>query len=82
MESLEEAIQRADIVVLGAPHLVYRNVQISADNLVVDVFWGSVYNSGLEPRPLDSRYGNGMLERSRSVSTVVQKGLRISSRPR
>jgi UDP-N-acetyl-D-mannosaminuronic acid dehydrogenase len=37
--SLEKAIARADIVVLGAPHSVYRDLEIPSDKLVVDV-WG------------------------------------------
>jgi len=35
----EEAIQRADIVVLGAPHSVYRDLKIPASKIVMDV-WG------------------------------------------
>jgi UDP-N-acetyl-D-mannosaminuronic acid dehydrogenase len=37
--SLEEAVNRADIVVLGAPHVVYRGLEIPAGKLAVDV-WG------------------------------------------
>jgi UDP-N-acetyl-D-mannosaminuronic acid dehydrogenase len=37
--SLEEAISRADIVVLGAPHSVYREIKIPRDKEIVDV-WG------------------------------------------
>ncbi len=36
---LEEAVRRADIFVLGAPHAAYRDLQISADKVVIDV-WG------------------------------------------
>lgn len=36
---LEDAICRGDIIILGAPHSVYRNVQISNQKQVVDV-WG------------------------------------------
>jgi UDP-N-acetyl-D-mannosaminuronic acid dehydrogenase len=36
---LEEAISRADIVVLGAPHSVYREIKIPRDKEIVDV-WG------------------------------------------
>ena len=38
---IEEALSRADIVVLGAPHSAYRNLHISSDKVVVDVwnFW-------------------------------------------
>jgi UDP-N-acetyl-D-mannosaminuronic acid dehydrogenase len=35
----EEAIQRADIVVIGAPHSVYRDIRIPADKVLVDI-WG------------------------------------------
>lgn len=34
-----EAIRRADILILGAPHAVYRNLKIPAEKLAVDV-WG------------------------------------------
>jgi UDP-N-acetyl-D-mannosaminuronic acid dehydrogenase len=37
--SLEEAIERADIVILGAPHSAYRDLKIPANKLLVDV-WG------------------------------------------
>ncbi|HMF89072.1 MAG TPA: nucleotide sugar dehydrogenase [Candidatus Angelobacter sp.] len=36
---LEEAVRRADIIILGAPHSVYRDLQISQDKQVIDV-WG------------------------------------------
>lgn len=35
----EEAIRRADIIVVGAPHSVYRDLRIPANKIVVDV-WG------------------------------------------
>jgi UDP-N-acetyl-D-mannosaminuronic acid dehydrogenase len=35
----EEAIRRADVVVIGAPHSVYRDLRIPADKVVVDI-WG------------------------------------------
>jgi len=39
--SLHDAVERADVVVLGAPHSVYRDLQIPTDKIVVDVwnFW-------------------------------------------
>jgi UDP-N-acetyl-D-mannosaminuronic acid dehydrogenase len=39
----QEAVDRADIVILGAPHAVYRDLKISPDKIVVDVwnFWAS-----------------------------------------
>jgi UDP-N-acetyl-D-mannosaminuronic acid dehydrogenase len=36
---LEQAISRADIIVLGAPHSVYREIKIPRDKDIVDV-WG------------------------------------------
>lgn len=41
---LEEAIERADIIVVGAPHAVYREVKVPAGKLVVDV-WGFWHES-------------------------------------
>ena len=40
---LETAIERADIIILGAPHAVYRDLRIPAEKIVVDVwdFWSS-----------------------------------------
>jgi UDP-N-acetyl-D-mannosaminuronic acid dehydrogenase len=40
---LETAIERADIIILGAPHAVYRNICIPAEKIVIDVweFWSS-----------------------------------------
>lgn len=40
----EEAIRRADIIILGAPHAVYRNLIIPSGKLAVDV-WG-VWSAG------------------------------------
>jgi UDP-N-acetyl-D-mannosaminuronic acid dehydrogenase len=37
--SLEEAIDRADVIVLGAPHDAYRDLHFCDDKIVVDV-WG------------------------------------------
>jgi UDP-N-acetyl-D-mannosaminuronic acid dehydrogenase len=37
--SLEEVLERSDIVILGAPHQVYRDLIFSPDQLLVDV-WG------------------------------------------
>jgi UDP-N-acetyl-D-mannosaminuronic acid dehydrogenase len=37
--SLEDAIQRADIIILGAPHTVYRALRIPQGKQIVDV-WG------------------------------------------
>ena len=35
----EEAVRRADIIVIGAPHSVYRDLKIPTDKTIVDV-WG------------------------------------------
>jgi UDP-N-acetyl-D-mannosaminuronic acid dehydrogenase len=36
---LEEAVERADVVILGAPHSVYRDLELPKEKVVVDV-WG------------------------------------------
>jgi UDP-N-acetyl-D-mannosaminuronic acid dehydrogenase len=36
---LEEAVERADVIVLGAPHAIYRDLEVSKEKVVVDV-WG------------------------------------------
>jgi UDP-N-acetyl-D-mannosaminuronic acid dehydrogenase len=36
---LEEALERADVIVLGAPHSIYRELEVSEDKVLVDV-WG------------------------------------------
>ncbi len=36
---LEEAVERADVIVLGAPHSIYRDLELSKEKVVVDV-WG------------------------------------------
>ena len=36
---LKEAVERADVIVLGAPHAAYRDLQLSEKKVVVDV-WG------------------------------------------
>ena len=36
---LEEAVDRADVIILGAPHSVYRDLDLSGKKVVVDV-WG------------------------------------------
>jgi UDP-N-acetyl-D-mannosaminuronic acid dehydrogenase len=37
--SLEDAVHRADVVILGAPHSTYRDLQFSKEKVIVDV-WG------------------------------------------
>jgi UDP-N-acetyl-D-mannosaminuronic acid dehydrogenase len=46
--SLEEAVEQADVIILGAPHTVYRNLQFPADKRVVDI-WGFWRNSKNQP---------------------------------
>jgi UDP-N-acetyl-D-mannosaminuronic acid dehydrogenase len=36
---LGEALRRADVIILGAPHSAYRDLPISSEKVVVDV-WG------------------------------------------
>ena len=36
---LEEAMRRADVIILGAPHAAYRDLPIASDKVIVDV-WG------------------------------------------
>ena len=36
---LEEAVQRAEVIILGAPHSAYRDLRLSEEKVVVDV-WG------------------------------------------
>jgi UDP-N-acetyl-D-mannosaminuronic acid dehydrogenase len=50
----EEAIERADIVILGAPHSAYRDLEIPADKIVMDVwgFWAAANHSGAKPTEL------------------------------
>jgi UDP-N-acetyl-D-mannosaminuronic acid dehydrogenase len=40
---LAEALRRADVIILGAPHAAYRDLPIASDKVVVDVwgFWPS-----------------------------------------
>jgi UDP-N-acetyl-D-mannosaminuronic acid dehydrogenase len=51
--SLDEAILRADIIVLGAPHSVYRGVNIPQNKEIVDVwgFW-QPQSAGVESRAI------------------------------
>jgi UDP-N-acetyl-D-mannosaminuronic acid dehydrogenase len=46
---LEEAVQRADIIIFGAPHSAYRNLTIPEGKQVVDVwgFWVEQYSDRL-----------------------------------
>ena len=46
----EEAIQRADVVILGAPHAVYRDLKIPSNKVVLDLwgFWPEAKRSAAE----------------------------------
>jgi UDP-N-acetyl-D-mannosaminuronic acid dehydrogenase len=55
---VEEAIQRADIVVLGAPHSIYRDLKIPGNKSVLDIwgFWPKPKSSVTEtPELVDAR---------------------------
>ncbi|HET9399416.1 MAG TPA: nucleotide sugar dehydrogenase [Candidatus Acidoferrales bacterium] len=47
---LETALEKAEVVILGAPHSVYRELEIPADKLVVDIwgFWKHAVGNKLE----------------------------------
>jgi UDP-N-acetyl-D-mannosaminuronic acid dehydrogenase len=44
---LEDAVHRADVIILGAPHATYRDLHFSGDKVVVDVwgFWPNRYQN-------------------------------------
>jgi UDP-N-acetyl-D-mannosaminuronic acid dehydrogenase len=50
---LDQAINNAEVVILGAPHTVYRDLEIPADKFVIDIwnFWKSAKNQKLESLP-------------------------------
>jgi UDP-N-acetyl-D-mannosaminuronic acid dehydrogenase len=56
---LETAIARADVIVLGAPHAVYRNLRIPAGKKVVDIwnFWDSARVHEAEPKAEVAKVG-------------------------
>ena len=41
---LEDAVERADVIILGAPHAAYRDLNLCDDKVVIDVwgFWPTV----------------------------------------
>ena len=55
---LQIAIERADVVILGVPHAVYRELQIPADKLVIDMwnFWSSERNFGRKSKGAATSY--------------------------
>ena len=48
---VEEAISRADTIIIGVPHTLYRGLEIPASKTVVDV-WGS--RESRRPRALSA----------------------------
>ena len=57
---LETALERADVVILGAPHSIYRDLRIPEAKKVVDVwnFWGSARVQSVEPAALAVTVGD------------------------
>jgi UDP-N-acetyl-D-mannosaminuronic acid dehydrogenase len=49
---LEEALGRADIIILGAPHSVYRQLSFPPDKIVIDVwkYWADFSNAAQEKK--------------------------------
>jgi UDP-N-acetyl-D-mannosaminuronic acid dehydrogenase len=49
---LESAIENADVIILGAPHSVYRDLEIPRDKMVIDIwnFWNSTKMQKLDSR--------------------------------
>src|SRR5574337_276764 len=49
---LEEALHRADIIILGAPHSVYRHLSFPPDKIVIDVwkYWPDFSNAAQEKK--------------------------------
>lgn len=56
--SLEEAVERADIIILGAPHSVYRKLRFAPEKTVIDVWGFCLENANLlaEPAALAAKY--------------------------
>ena len=56
---LDVALDRANVIILGAPHSVYRDVTIPADKKVVDIwnFWGRARTETPEPVGVAARAG-------------------------
>ena len=53
---LNEAIARADIIILGAPHTVYRDLKFSNDKTLVDI-WGFWQTRSVAMQPVADRTG-------------------------
>lgn len=51
--SVEQAIEKADIIVLGAPHSAYRGLELPSDKKVVDV-WG-FWRNGKQTKQADGK---------------------------
>jgi UDP-N-acetyl-D-mannosaminuronic acid dehydrogenase len=50
---LDEALQLADIIILGAPHSVYSDLQLPSDKLVIDIwnYWPSTRGAVVASKP-------------------------------
>jgi UDP-N-acetyl-D-mannosaminuronic acid dehydrogenase len=48
---LDEAVRQADVIVLAAPHSAYRDLQIPADKIVVDIwnYWPGRRRDSVRP---------------------------------
>ena len=48
---VDEAVRKADIIVLGAPHSAYRDLQISPDKVVIDIwnYWPERRRDSVQP---------------------------------
>jgi UDP-N-acetyl-D-mannosaminuronic acid dehydrogenase len=53
---LDQAISNAEVVILGAPHTVYRDLEIPPEKFVIDIwnFWKPAKNQKLESLPKDT----------------------------
>ena len=49
--ALDEAVRRADVIVLGAPHSAYRDLEIPPDKIVVDIwnYWPERRRDSVQP---------------------------------
>ncbi len=56
--SLQIAVERADVIILGVPHSVYRELQIPANKVVVDMwnFWSAERNRGWDSKGAIAAY--------------------------
>jgi len=56
--SLQIAVERADVIILGVPHSAYRDLQIPTNKIVVDMwnFWSAERNRVREPKRAIASY--------------------------